>query len=415
MSRQAAPTRPSKSRESKSAAVRAALANPSRRQLSKWQRERRQRLAVLYVAAGLIVLTACVLAFGYWREMLVRPNEPAATVGDQTVSVAALAQRLKPQLAALDMEIARLQSQLPFNASGSPGADPASRQVQMLYNQRLGAMDQVLTDLIDDELVVREAQRRNLTVTPDEIEARINSDFAKQRAGAAAPAPTQVAAPAAGPTPSPTPPPTLTASEFQETYQSLLQRIGYTDEQYRRYIEAQVLRDKVRDAVGASIAPVQEQVHVRRITVATQEEATAALAQIRSGETPMEDLAREKSLDLLSKNEGGDLGWLPRGIDSTPFDEQAFRLAIGEISEPFVTPTGWEILQVLEKGERPLRPEHQDRLKQRAFDDWLRRERDDPTVRRDLDRDKRDWVMRQAGGQGAGRRAASPGGAPMGF
>ena len=414
MSQQAAPTRPSKGRESKSAAVRAALANPSRRQLSKWQREHRQRLAILYTAAGLIVVTALVLAFGYWREVLVRPNEPAATVGDQPISVGALAQRLKPQLAALDMEIARLQSQLPFNASSSSGADPAARQVQMLYSQRLGAVDQVLTDLIDDELVVREAQRRNLVVAPEEIDDRINSDFAKQRAGSAAPAPTAVAGPAVGPTPTPTPPPTLTASEYQETYQTLLQRIGYSEDQYRRYVEAQVLRDKVRDAVGGSIAPVQEQVHARRITVATQEEATAALAQIRAGEATMENLAREKSLDLLSKNEGGDLGWLPRGIDSTPFDEQAFRLAVGEISEPFVTPTGWEFLQILEKGERPLRPEHLDRLKQRAFDDWLRRERDDPAVRRELDREKRDWVMRQAGGQ-SGRRGAAPAGFPTGF
>jgi parvulin-like peptidyl-prolyl isomerase len=224
-----------------------------------------------------------------------------------------------------------------------------------------------------------------------------------------------VAGAAAGPTPTPTPPPTLTASEFEETYASLLERIGYSDAQYRAYVRAQMLREKVRDAIGGGIAPTQEQVHARRLTVATQEEATAALAQIRSGESAFEDVAREKSLDLLSKSEGGDLGWLPRGIDSTTFDEQAFRLAVGEISEPFVTPAGWEVVQILEKEQRPLRPEHLDRLKQKAFDDWLRRERDDPAVRRELDREKREWVMKQAGGQLSTRRGAGPGGLPMGF
>jgi parvulin-like peptidyl-prolyl isomerase len=407
MSQQPAPKAP-KAKPSKSAAVRAALANPPRRQLSKWQRERRQRRLIILGAVGLLSVVALVLAFGYWREMLVRPYEPAAVVGDQVIPIGALAQRLRPQLQALDTEIARLQSQLPTGGT-TTGTDATSRQLQTLYSQRFSAIDQVLTDLIDEELIVREAQQRGITVTPQEIEARIQADLARQRAPTA-PQPTPAAGAAAGPPPTPTPVPTLTATEFQEAYQRLLERINYTDQEYRAYVEAQVLRDKVRDAIGASVAPVQEQVHARRITVSTQEDATAVLAQIRTGEARFEDLAREKSIDLLSKNEGGDLGWLPRGIDSTQFDEQAFRLAVGEISEPYVTPTGWEIIEILEKGERPLRADHLDRLKQRAMDDWLRRARDDPSVRRELDRDKREWVMRQAGG--TGRRAGLPGSMP---
>ena len=394
-------TRASKGRESKSAAVRAALANPSKRQLSKWQRERRQKHLVLYSAVALVVLMVLVLAFGAWRELVMRPNEPAAEVGDQVIPLGALAVRLHPQLVAIDSELARVQSQ---STSTSTGANSSSQQLQMLYSQRAGAVDQVLGDMIDDELIAREAQRRGLSVRPDEIDARISSDLAKQKALATGPAPTPAAGPATGPSPTPTPPPTLTAEDQQQTYQDFLSRINFTDEQYRRYVEAQVLRDKLRDSLSADLPATQEQVHARRITLGTQEDATAALAQLRSGEATFEDLAREKSKDLTSQSQGGDLGWLPRGLESTQFDDQAFRLGIGELGDPVTTPQGWEIIQVLEKGQRALTPEQLDRLQTKAFDQWLRTTRDDGSVRRELDKDKRDWVMRQAGG---GRNNAS--------
>jgi len=172
-----------------------------------------------------------------------------------------------------------------------------------------------------------------------------------------------------------------------------------------------VLRDKVRDSLSADIPATQEQVHARRITLGTQEEATAALAQLRSGEAEFEDIARDKSKDLTSQSQGGDLGWLPRGLESTQFDDQAFRLGVGELGDPVTSPQGWEILQVLEKGQRALTPEQLDRLKSKAYDQWIRTTRDDGSVRRELDKDRRDWVVRQAGG---GRNNASPS-RPPGF
>jgi parvulin-like peptidyl-prolyl isomerase len=393
--------------------VRAALANPSKRQLSKWQRERRQKHIVLYTAIGLVVLVALVLAFGYWREMVLRPSETVAEVGDQTIAANQLAVRLHPQLMAIDNEIARVQMQA--GGATSPGANPNSQQIQMLYSQRLGAVDQVLGDMIDDELIAREAQRRGLSVTPAEIDARISGDLAKQKAMAAGPAPTPAADPAGGPAPTPTPPPTLTAEDQQQTYQEFLSRINFTDDQYRRYVEAQVLREKVRDSLSTTIPTTQEQVHARRITLTTQEDATAVLAQLRSGEAQFEDLAREKSKDLTSQSQGGDLGWLPRGIESTQFDDQAFRLGVGELGDAVTTPQGWEIIQVLDKGQRALTPEHLDRLKQKAYDQWIRTTREDGSVRRSLDKDKREWVMRQAGGGKSPFGASANPARPPGF
>src|SRR5215212_5522223 len=284
MSRNATPV---KLKESKSAAVRAALARPPKRQHSRWQRERRQRLVIFGVAGAILALVAFVLAFGYVREILIRPTETAAVIGDQTISIGQLVQRVRPQLNAIDNEMARLAAQGATVPTSNSPVDQNARQYQMLRSQRASTADQVLQDMIDEELVRLEDEKRGIVVTSDEIDARINSDLAKQQALVADARNTSSppdAAAAPGPTPTPTKVPTLTAEAFEPAYQEFLSRINFSDQQYRSYIEALLQREKLRDALSATVPAVQEQVHARRLTVSTQEEATAALAQIRSNE-----------------------------------------------------------------------------------------------------------------------------------
>src|SRR5688500_18550139 len=89
---------------SRSAAVRLAALYPSRRQLRRWNRERRvQRFLIAGVGAviGLVVL---VLVFGYFRENVLRASETAATVNGETITLAQILDRVKPRAAALDQQ-----------------------------------------------------------------------------------------------------------------------------------------------------------------------------------------------------------------------------------------------------------------------------------------------------------------------
>ncbi len=63
-------------------------------------------------------------------------------------------------------------------------------------------------------------------------------------------------------------------------------------------------------------------------------------------------LAKEKSKDTNA--EGGDLGFFSRGQMLKPFEDAAFSLDVGKISEPVQTQFGWHIIKVEEKRKRPL-------------------------------------------------------------
>lgn len=65
-------------------------------------------------------------------------------------------------------------------------------------------------------------------------------------------------------------------------------------------------------------------------------------------------LAKELSDDKGSAINGGDLGWFGKGMMVKPFEEEAFRLANGEISKPLRTNFGWHI--IYKADEREIQP-----------------------------------------------------------
>jgi peptidyl-prolyl cis-trans isomerase D len=81
---------------------------------------------------------------------------------------------------------------------------------------------------------------------------------------------------------------------------------------------------------------------------AARQKAERAAARIRAGE-PFEKVAEELSEDPGSKASGGDLGFFARGRMVPAFDEAAFSLEPGTLSEPVRSPYGFHVLRVEEK------------------------------------------------------------------
>ncbi|MFN3967085.1 MAG: peptidylprolyl isomerase, partial [Endomicrobiia bacterium] len=60
-------------------------------------------------------------------------------------------------------------------------------------------------------------------------------------------------------------------------------------------------------------------------------------------------MAKAKSEDPASKERGGDIGFFTRGMLLPEFEEAAFKLKVGEISEPVQTKLGFHIIKLEEK------------------------------------------------------------------
>jgi peptidyl-prolyl cis-trans isomerase SurA len=101
------------------------------------------------------------------------------------------------------------------------------------------------------------------------------------------------------------------------------------------------------------------------------------------------DIARVESEDPVSAAEGGDLGWSSAGTFHPIFEDQLSRLNKGEVSQPFRTPFGWHLVELIDRTERDTT---QEKRRQRAVqairtgkveqetEIWLRRLRDEAYV-----------------------------------
>ena len=67
-----------------------------------------------------------------------------------------------------------------------------------------------------------------------------------------------------------------------------------------------------------------------------------------------EEIARAESDDRGSSARGGELGWFGKGMMVKPFEDAAFALKEGEISEPIRSQYGWHIIQ--KEGQRGILP-----------------------------------------------------------
>ncbi len=132
-----------------------------------------------------------------------------------------------------------------------------------------------------------------------------------------------------------------------------------------KYHERRALRDaffdvKIHDAVNEADAKKiydekigqvkpEKEIHARHILVATEDEAKEIAERLKKGED-FAALAKEKSKDANA--EGGDLGLFARGQMLKPFEDAAFALEVGQISEPVQTQFGWHIIKVEEKRDQ---------------------------------------------------------------
>ena len=206
------------------------------------------------------------------------------------------------------------------------------------------ARKQILEQIINEVLLAEEARRQELPVTPEAVNARIKEIQARF--------PSEEAFSQALRSKGLTLDELKADMEEELMIQQLIQKEVYAKVTISRQ-ELESFFRKHRDDYA------EDSVHARHILIAVppnaspeddakaRDRAKTVLAKARKGDD-FAQLAKQYSEDP-NKDKGGDLGELARGQTVKPFEDAAFSLKPGEISDLVRTTFGYHIIKVEEK------------------------------------------------------------------
>ncbi len=221
-----------------------------------------------------------------------------------------------------------------------------------------GLKDRVLDGLINEKLILAQALEDSIVVTDDEVTNQLDRQIKAlvQQYGS--------------------------EKRVEEMYNMPISRMK---RDFRDEIRKQILVQKIRQTreqnVSASYRDVEQfyetykdslpvipqQYELSHIYIQPKPDSTVekavyrkALAIIDSIEHggDFADFARRYSEDPGSASQGGDLGWVRRGMFLKEFEEAVFSMKDSTISKPVRTSQGYHIIQLLERRGEAVHPRH---------------------------------------------------------
>jgi len=153
--------------------------------------------------------------------------------------------------------------------------------------------------------------------------------------------------------------------------EALLQQVSVTDEAVQQFYAANPDRfgepeqRRARHILIPSGSSAEEEAQAR-------DKTAAILTRLRSEPDRFEELAKTESQDTGSAERGGDLGYFGRGAMVKPFEDAAFGLEKGQISEPVRSEFGFHIIEVTDIRPATVRP--LDAVREEIADELRRQE-----------------------------------------
>ncbi|MDP9275491.1 MAG: peptidylprolyl isomerase [Chloroflexota bacterium] len=173
---------------------------------------------------------------------------------------------------------------------------------------------------------------------------------------------------------------------------------GFTAADVKRHTQHDILRDEFtkRQQDRGVVSPTA-QVHVAQIQVGTprpvggdfqaftdQLKKVSDIGKALDAGTDFGDVAKQYSEDSATKDQGGDMGWIARGmLTDLPAENELFNLAAGQRSQQHngLTLTTW--YKVIEKSDsRDLEDAQKKTINDNAYTYWLNQQKKAHDVRR---------------------------------
>jgi hypothetical protein len=356
---------------------------PTRKQLSRAERDARQSRRVMWVVGGVVALLALILGYGFLRENVLILNEPVANVQGEEISTRDFQNRVR---------LARLTLQQQVQRADALGDQESAQQYQQQLDDTVGLGSQVLSGMVDDLLLKQGAAGFGVAVSPEEVQISLEEDIGYLR-NPPTPAPTRTPAPtptATGPitqtpTPTRTPFPTatpITKEGFDVLYQnqlSVLSSVGVSDQDYRKIVELRLLSEKVNAAIAATVPTITEQIKFKYIRIEAADVPTVTAAINADGFAKVYEAVISSTFPLTTVQASETYDWVPQDEISATTE---FGPAIAETL--FATPishtavitlneagTAGYAAFILDKGVHPIGASFMSSREQQAQEAWL--------------------------------------------
>jgi len=218
-----------------------------------------------------------------------------------------------------------------------------------------------LSQIVEQKVILQKARDMDIQVDNDRVEQYAKSEVSKTKAKY--PSEQDFAADLAREN--------LTESELVDLYIDQIKESYLSQQLVDLYVKAKVkitedemlaFYETSKDSLAIKPVTWKTGVIIHEIKPSPASEASklAEMREIRERLNQGADfaaLAAEVS-DCPSKERGGDLGFFSRGMMVKPFEEAAFELNVGEISEIVRTEFGFHLIKVEEKRETEVRARH---------------------------------------------------------
>ena len=379
---------------------------PTKRQLSRWQRQEKRRRVIIIAAAvflaGILGYVGYDVGYGYYdaeirplREVMIEVNDTSFTTGYYVKLLDAYTEGQDPSQVYYMADVASRQiirDELIRQGADSLGISVETQEIdegmeeidlpdEEVYRDAITAIllsEKLLEDYFGSQLAdtMEQAHIQVMLVESKEIADEVRAKIESGQEFSAL------------------------VEEFscdpqvggdlgwlpQELMSDTLGDVAFSLEPGE--ISQPVYDDSTSKSVGYWLIQVtdtdeEKGIQAKAMLLSSKKEANEVKDKLDSGED-FADLAKEYS-QHESKDSGGELGWRKQGDMSDAFDEVAFNLTSNELSEPVrdtsVQTTGsYWIVKDLDRGEHELSEEVKEALNNQHLSDWIKEREENSTI-----------------------------------